>query len=56
MMNRAMDFIQARPLASVGIALAAGYMSRTIFRLGMLAGGGMLLSKLVPMVSGKARA
>lgn len=46
-LSRTMDFIQARPIAAIGIALGLGYMSRTIFKLGMLAGAGLLVTKIV---------
>ena len=50
--HRALDFIQARPIASLGIAMAIGYMSRTLFRVGMVVGAGMLIARVVPSVSG----
>src|SRR5688572_2817502 len=53
--HRTLDFIQARPIASLGIAVVAGYMSRTLFRIGMVAGAGLLLSRLVPAFSGVNR-
>jgi ElaB/YqjD/DUF883 family membrane-anchored ribosome-binding protein len=55
LVSRSMDFIQARPFASLGIAVALGYMSRTIFRIGLLAGAAMVIAKVAPMVSGRAR-
>ena len=45
---RVVDFIQARPMAGIGIALGLGYFSRTIFRLGMLAAGGYVLMHFLP--------
>lgn len=45
--SRSVDFVQARPLAAIGIALGLGYMSRTILKLGMLAGAGLLLKEIV---------
>jgi ElaB/YqjD/DUF883 family membrane-anchored ribosome-binding protein len=51
-LHRGLDFIQERPIASLGIALVAGFYSRTLFRIGMIAGVGMLVSRLVPKVSG----
>ncbi len=46
------DFVHARPLAAVGVAVGLGYLSRTLFRIGMIAGTGLLLARIVPMVSG----
>ena len=54
-LHRSLDFIQERPFASLGIALAAGYMSRTLFRIGMIAGAGLLISRLVPKISGASK-
>jgi ElaB/YqjD/DUF883 family membrane-anchored ribosome-binding protein len=53
--SRTLNFIDARPFAALGIAIAAGYLSRTLVRIGLIAGAGMLIAKLVPMVSGKPR-
>lgn len=45
-MHRALDFVQERPLAAVGLAVGLGYFSRTILRLGMLSGVAYLALQL----------
>lgn len=45
--SRVVDFIQARPLAGVGIALGLGYFSRTIVRLGLIAAGGYVVTQML---------
>lgn len=51
-MHRAVDFVQERPLAAVGLAVGLGYFSRTIVRLGMLSGVAYLAMQLAGRKSG----
>jgi hypothetical protein len=46
--TRSIHFIDAHPIASVGIALGLGYYSRTLLRLGMVAGAGTLVARVLP--------
>jgi len=46
-MTRAVDFVQARPFTSLGLGLGLGFYSRTIMKLGAVAGVAYLVTQLV---------